>query len=272
MKKLDAALLLKTALSPTTNENAVRLLDTNMLLLPTIHLIAAVTKHGKTNMAANLVCSTLHNMQNKRVFVALNEETPSDFLIRCSCIMSGLSFAMWKGGRCAPQQKAQIAETAAKIVKRLDFPDEESINLGCLEDAEESVKTASLDPQISLVIFDYLQNVYLSKVYQAKNQYELSKLFGTKLKDIGKHTNCPVVVFGQLKDDKDAGFKSRIEGDSWFVNNVATGIELSADKLSKQSKLTVHIDRFQGRTHDEFFFNHQASGRLVSIASPGEQQ
>jgi replicative DNA helicase len=268
MKLKDSKNLLQSALNPTTNERAVSLLNTDMLLLPSVHFIAAVTKHGKTNLAANLACTTLDKVRDKKVFVALNEETAEDFLVRCGCILTGLSFSLWKSGKFMQQQKDKLGQALTQVVERLCFVDEEDKNMGCLEDVEQVLRKASHSDQISLVLFDYLQNVYLSKTYAGKTQYELSKLFGVRLKDIGKTAACPLVVFGQLKDDATAGFKSRVEGDSWFVNNVATGIELVADKALKQSKLIVQVDRFQGKTHDEYYFQHSPSGRLVIMAKP----
>jgi replicative DNA helicase len=267
MRLKDSNLLLQTALNPVTNDNAVKLLETDFMFLPGIHFIAAVTKHGKTNFAANLVCSVLREKPSKKIFVGLNEETAEDFIIRCGCIWTGLSFIAWKTRNFTSSQKQQLTEALHTIIHRVKFSDE-TMNLGCLEDVETTVRVASKNENVSLVIFDYLQNVYLSKNFPGKTQYEISKLLGVRLKDIGKTATAPIIVFGQLKDDSEAGFKSRVEGDSWFVNNVATGIELIADKHVKQSRAIVHVDRFQGRTHDEFYFQHQQSGKLTNTPNP----
>ena len=263
----DKLKLLEAAANPVSVQGAIKLLDTSFCFLPSVHFIAAVTKHGKTNFAANLTCSTLAQ-QDKKVFVAMNEETAPDFLSRCACIFTGFSFTSWKNGQCSSEQKRTLVAKMTDIVKHIDFVDDEIMNMGCIEDVVSAVKAASQNEQTALVIFDYLQNVYLSKDFPGKTQYELSKLLGTRFKDIGKTTQCPIVVFGQLKDATDMGFKSRVEGDSWFVNNVASGLELVADKLAKQSRIIIHTDRFQNRQHDEFHFKHSPSGRLVSIAKP----
>lgn len=267
MKLKDSKLLLTSAMNPTSSKNAVTLLSTTLMLVPSVHFIAAVTKQGKTNFAANLVASTLDTKSGK-IFVGLNEETAEDFVVRVACIKTGLSFPAWKSGKFTEQQRETLGRSLVAITERVVFADEETTNLGCFEDAVKIIRQAANSEKVSLVVFDYLQNVYLSREYPGKSQYELSKLFGVRLKDIGKTAVCPVVVFGQLKENNEAGFKSRVEGDSWFVNNVATGIELKAFKHNKQSQLIVQIDRFQGRTHDEFWFTHGVSGKLTQIEKP----
>lgn len=264
MKLKDIDALIASALSPKLHDNAVTLLGTEFLLLPSVHFIAAVTKQGKTNLAANMVCNVLTQFPEGKVFVGLNEETPEDFIIRCACIITNYSFSYWKANKLTEVQRADIATVLRNIAPRIRFADEESTNLGCLEDVVHSVKAAAHSDLLKLVVFDYLQNVYLSRKHPGKSQYELSKMLGTQLKDIGKTCSVPVVVFGQLKGEMDdVGFKSRVEGDSWFVNNVASGVELKAFKKEKISSLTVQIDRFQNMTHREFWFEHSHSGRLI---------
>lgn len=264
MKLKDTQKLIDEAMAPVEHGNAVTLLGTEFLLLPSIHFIAAITKQGKTNFAANLVCHVISEFPTEKVFVGLNEETPKDFIIRCACILTGISFSQWKANKCTTEQRSKINATLDRVTPRIRFADEEAVNLGCIEDVEKIIKEASHSELIKMVVFDYLQNVYLSKKFPGKTQYELSKVLGTRLKDIGKTCTAPVVVFGQLKGESEAGFKSRVEGDSWFVNNVASGVELKAYKADKLSRLTVQIDRFQNLTHADFWFEHQASGRLVA--------
>jgi hypothetical protein len=267
MRLKDTNALLEAALNPVANDNSLQLLNTDFVFIPGVHFIAAITKHGKTNFAANLVCSALREKPDKKIFVGLNEETAEDFVIRCGCIWTGLSFTAWKTKKFTSQQKQQLTDALRSVIHQVKFIDE-TMNLGCLEDVEATIRVASSNENVSLVVFDYLQNVYISRNFPGKTQYEISKLLGVRLKDIGKTAHAPIVVFGQLKDDAEAGFKSRVEGDSWFVNNVATGIELIADKHVKQSRVVVHVDRFQGRTHEEFHFQHQQSGRLDRIPNP----
>lgn len=262
----DAKKLLESALKPRLHEGSVGLLDTRFRLLPGVHMVAAVTKHGKTNLAANLVVSALSEHVSSKVVVGLNEETSEDFLMRCGSIVAGTSFGRWKLGQLSDADRRLLVTATEKILERVRIVDPEKINLGCMEDAAAVVKKASRADGVSLVVFDYLQNIYQSKVYPSSTPYELYKLFGVRMKDAGKLSRCPVVVFAQLKEasGEGASFKSRVEGDTWFANNVATGIELKADKRTLQSSLTVQVDRFQGMTHEIFWFDHKSSGRLVS--------
>jgi replicative DNA helicase len=262
----DPKKLLEAALRPKKYLGSVRLLDTGFRLLPTVHMIAAVTKHGKTNLAANLVVAALSEYPTGFSVVALNEETAEDFVARCACIRSNVSFRAWKMGSLSSENYAKFGTELAQVVERVRIVDSDQVDMGCMEDAARVVRKAARTPEVRLVVFDYLQNIYKSKAFPSSNPYELYKLFGVRAKDLGKHATCPVVVMAQLKEaSEDNGkFKSRVEGDTWFANNVASGIELKADKRSQQSTLTVQIDRFQGLTHEVFWFDHKESGRLVS--------
>lgn len=266
----DPKKLLESALKPRSTEGTLGLLGTPFRFLPTVHLVAAVTKHGKTNFAANLVVHALEEYADGKVVVCLNEETAEDFLLRCGCILADVNFGRWKLGQLDPKQQEKLKAAVERVMDRIRIVDSEKVDLGCMEEVTRWVGKAArtaTENGFRLVIFDYFQNVYKSKNRPGATPYELYKLLGVRLKDVGKKAQCPVVVFAQLKerrDEDDGGFKSRIEGDTWFANNVATGIELRADKRVSQSSLSVQIDRFQGMTHEVFWFDHRQSGRLVA--------
>lgn len=268
-KWLDIRALANEAVLPREEKATLTLLGAPYYLTPTVHFVAAITKHGKTNFAANLVRHALVTKEGA-VVAGLNEEPPLHFLARVACMDTDLSFADWLRGLLTEEQRATLAKSLELIVPRIHIVNEEVSDLGCLEEVESYLRESAQSTKVSLAIFDYMQNLNRSKDSPQSTPYELYKLFGMRVKDIGKKSNCPLVVFGQLKDNKsqEQGFKSRVEGDSWFVNNVASGLELCADKLNKRSCITVQVDRHQNSTHMEFWYSHLPSGKLVPAKSP----
>ena len=100
------------------------------------------------------------------------------------------------------------------------------------------------------IIIDYYQNISRSLNNPDFNQYHVQEQFANLL-DREKHAvGCPLIVFAQMRINKDQDSKERLEGRKIMFNKATDFYEMLIDKENNRSAFKCLKDRWLGKNGD----------------------
>lgn len=222
---------------------------------PNLIFIGARSGMGKSTFAANTVYKLMK--EGKKVLVISNEEMGVNVYNRVICLDKG-----WNVNNITnftSDQHAELKKFRAALYRsgRINVIDNsfsgyknatttlEGIKFILNNLKEKYVKTGKAD--YDAILIDYFQKINESKVMIGAKDWEvlgkLSEFLDTYYKDFP----APIVVFGQLKNDKEEGgddFEYRIKGGKSIHVVSTVCLELAPDKQKKCTDVKVHKNRW----------------------------
>lgn len=231
--------------------------------LPNFHLaqglvlVGAQSGNSKSTTAANLISGFLAE-STKDVIVISNEENIDSIYNRVACVKLQKSFTDYFLGRSPYAERQQIDALSQDMTARIEVVEDERWDMSMLEDVQAVLEhSAAPGSNIGLIVIDYLQTITQSRNDPDMDTFKVLKRFGLFLKDFGRKVGVPVVVFAQLKPEKECpDFQSRIQNDRTIYNHAFTAIEIRPDFKQMITTFKIHKDRFCGCQGKEVIMNY----------------
>ena len=212
-----------------------------------IVLIGACSGGLKTTSCATIISNYYHNY-TKDVLLICNEETTESALNRIACYHLGYNFSQVHTGRADEKTVEKVEEFAKTLAQRVQVIGvDENNDTTCIEDVQAILEYAAGESSIGLVIIDYLQTIAFSNTRPDAESIKVSKLMGHYLKDYGRRSQVPVIVFAQLhpkRDDDITAFSERVQNDKTFYNHVFFAFEIVPDFEGGTATFKVHKHRY----------------------------
>jgi nitrogenase subunit NifH len=239
-----------------------------------IILVGALTGTGKSTTAANLALGTIND--GKKVLLITNEEHPHHSYNRVSALQQGLSFG-------PEYNKDEITKKLFKdnikvLAKNMRVVHEnyggisgvtttiEGI-LGVLDQILDSYKKTG--EYFDTVIFDYYQNIKTSTENVNLNEFQVQRIFTSRLNQFKKLYPASFVVLAQMKPetkDKEGNivdFKTRIEGNKDISNIATCSIEMKARPEDRTTEWIIRKNRWQSDNSQARILTGWEKGRYV---------
>jgi len=232
-----------------------------------VTVFGGCTGRGKSTTNANILADFYGRYVDRQAFVITNEERSSDVLDRISCIILNYDFFAYRAGQLSPDVTKQVEDHSLDILtQRIEVVSAHKMDMTCLEDVIDVLQAAAVNPEINLILIDYLQTVSWSRVNRDANQYEISKSLGLFLKEYGRTAKIPVIIFAQvapLARDRNgqpvmADFSGRVQGDKTFANHAIMCVEILPDFEGRTTQFYIHKDRFGDRQGRSLTFDWRA--------------
>lgn len=241
-----------------------------MCLAPrSLCVIGAASGTGKSTFTANIAYPLFK--QGKKVLIIVNEETTQDVGIRIACLELGISIHKYKDKNLdalSKEDRDQVQSFLPQLrgsvdVIGLDYKSNSNFTT-TVEGLEKILDEAK--GKYDCIVIDYYQNICRSLSNPNLNQYQVQELFANLL-DREKHiVGCPLIVFAQMKTNKDQDSKERLEGRKILFNKATDFFEMLIDKENNRSAFKCLKDRWLGRNGDHIMIGYDA-GRFVEYDS-----
>jgi hypothetical protein len=225
-------------------------------------LIGGDTGDGKSTCCSSLIYSTVTRKnpatgRSGRCLVLTNEEDPSDYYNRVTCLVKGWRYAnhdqftdeqlktfrefipLWaKGG------KLTIISDTYKGVSGQTTSVEGIQNI--LESLIKDYENGK--PVYDAVFLDYYQNVRYSKMDPKLDEFMCQRKLAGILDAVKLRYPGPIVVFAQMKklvgEDDSTPFNVRLKGSKLICDKATFICELIPERQLLRSKWVVHKSRF----------------------------
>lgn len=216
--------------------------------------VSAETGTGKSTTVANLAFSHLKQRPGKKILIITNEEHPTDVLNRIVFLNEGW---VYTDHDQITEEQIQVCEKYYDALKtRINIIDDRRNGIGGTTTTVEGVesicnsllkKKNSGEEQYGLILIDYLQKIESSTKNDKEGWQNLRKV-GMNLDNFKLQYDAPLVIFGQLKADKndEKAYKERIEGWKGIANLATTSIEMVIDRENLRTEWRFRKNRFKG--------------------------
>jgi hypothetical protein len=235
----------------TALENALPFIgpsfDGKFHLTKGLTVIGAQTGRSKTTTACNVIARVIVHQPHKQVVVVSNESSTADYANLIACILLKQPHSQFCNGALPPQVASMVEEAARRLFKQLHVEDSSRADTSSLEGVKSVLEwAASPSSNVSLVLIDYLQNIVSSAAMPGAQPFEISKSFGTYLKDLARRAPLPIVVFGQMhpKTGTNSDYSSRFQNDRQFANHAFSFIEVVPNFETGVTEFIFHKARY----------------------------
>lgn len=224
----------------------------NYRLTQGLILVGALSGKSKSTTAANVVAGFLDH-SSRRAIVINNEELAGDAYDRISCIQLKTSFDRYRQGKLGTASKEEIQDQSGLLMDRVEvIAGDTRYDMTAAEDVISVLEYAADQKDVGLIVLDYYQTVSHSKENFEWDSYRVLKYVGDFLREYGRRSVVPVVVFAQLKPKSDAAdMQSRIQNDRTIYNQAFSVIEIRPDFETMVTTFEIHKDRYWGNAGRE---------------------
>lgn len=236
-------------------------------------LIGGDTGDGKSTCCANLIYSTITKKNPAtgkpgKVLVLTNEEDPSDYYNRITCLVKGWKYA--NHDQFTEEQLATFEDFIPKWAKdgRLSIIADTHNGIqgqttsveGIQNILESLIKDHENGKEVyDVVLLDYFQNVRYSKMDPKLDEFMCQRKMAGVFDSLKLRYPGPIVVFGQMKklvDEEDSTpFNVRFKGSKLICDKATFICEIIPERDLLRSKWKIHKSRFT-----EFMGKHIYTG------------
>lgn len=229
-------------------------------------LVGAKSGHSKSTTSSNIIAGFLKHKPDTQVLVISNEETTDAILNRVACIQLRKNYMEYFHKSMREEERQKVKERAVALTDRVVMASAAGWEMDTLEDVQAVLESCN-GTNIQLVVLDYYQNVNKSRDNPAWESFQVLKRFGSFLKDYGRKSSVPVVVFVQLREEG-ADFKDRIENDKTILNHAWNAVEIKPNFETKITTFKIHKQRFGHSQFNEVAMKY-VHGRYEMEGGPG---
>ncbi len=207
-------------------------------------LVGACPGSSKSTTAANLLAGFIRYRPNTKAVVVSNEESTDAVIHRTACVLLEKSYMAFHKGEMSRRDADSVRDTARKLLSRVIIVADKDWDTTCFEDVTTILKSCVLHG-ISMVVMDYYQTICHSRLEPELDHFKVLKLFGKFIREYGKDSPIPVVVFCQLAPKSSAPeFQSRVQYDKTIYNDAFNVIEIEPDFETKLTTFHIRKQRF----------------------------
>jgi replicative DNA helicase len=222
-----------------------------------IILVGARTGSGKSTLAANLLLSTIQQInpltgKNRKVLCISAEETLSQVFNRLTCLVKNYDYN--EQDEFTDEQKENLIKFIPRWAKNgvSVIGDDDSTCVASLEGLESILKNLlATKTYYDLIVIDYIQKFNTSSKNPMQNEYNVLK---AAMKILDKFKNVypgAIVVLSQLKaqnEEETLDFQTRLRGSSDIITPCTVALEMQIDSKLNKTRFIVKKNRYKGST------------------------
>ena len=206
-------------------------------------LVGARSGHSKSTTASNILAGFLTYRPDTIAIVLSNEENTDAIIHRTACVLLKKAYMAYHAGALDSKSIQDIRATALWILNRVVVVNDPVWDTTCLENVQGILESAATNGD--MVLIDYYQTINHSRDYPELEPFQVLKKFGSYMREYGRRSKVPVVVFCQLNPKSAAGeFQARIQNDKTIYNDAFNAVEIEPDFETCLTTFTVHKQRF----------------------------
>ena len=226
----------------------------------TLALIGARTGGGKSSLAANLITSTVRQINpitgnNRRVLLISSEELPITCYNRLTCHIKDMNFDAQD--EFTEEQKEVLVDYIAKWARAgVTILGEDDAHLTTSIEGIDSIfkKIIRADAHYDLILIDYIQKITTSRKNPSMKPHEVLRETMYLLDGYKNKLNSAIAVMSQLSSQKsgddavELDFQDRLRGCRDLITPSTVAIELVPFYSDHKSRFIIRKNRYKGST------------------------
>ena len=226
----------------------------------TLALIGARTGGGKSSLAANLITSTVRQINpitgnNRRVLLISSEELPITCYNRLTCHIKDMNFDAQD--EFTEEQKEVLVDYIAKWARAgVTILGEDDAHLTTSIEGIDSIfkNIIKTDAHYDLILIDYIQKITTSRKNPSMKPHEVLRETMYLLDGYKNKLNSAIAVMSQLSSQKsgddavELDFQDRLRGCRDLITPSTVAIELVPFYSDHKSRFIIRKNRYKGST------------------------
>lgn len=226
----------------------------------TLALIGARTGGGKSSLAANLITSTVRQINpitgnNRRVLLISSEELPITCYNRLTCHIKDMNFDAQD--EFTEEQKEVLVDYIAKWARAgVTILGEDDAHLTTSIEGIDSIfkNIIKADAHYDLILIDYIQKITTSRKNPSMKPHEVLRETMYLLDGYKNKLNSAIAVMSQLSSQKsgddavELDFQDRLRGCRDLITPSTVAIELVPFYSDHKSRFIIRKNRYKGST------------------------
>lgn len=218
--------------------------DGDFFLSQGLTLIGACSGQSKSTTAANILAGFIQYKPDTLAYVISNEEKVDTILHRTACVLLKESFFAFHGGSLNDKSRKAVEDKAIELLDRITIVEDPSWTTTSLEDVK-SICESAMNNGANMVLIDYFQTINHSKDHPTLEIFQVLKRMGIFLREYGRKSPVPIVVFCQLDPTSVATeFQRRVQNDKQIFNDAFNVVEIKPNFSTSVTEFIVHKQRF----------------------------
>ena len=226
----------------------------------TLALIGARTGGGKSSLAANLITSTVRQInpvtgQNRKVLLISSEELPITCYNRLTCHIKDMNFDAQD--EFTEEQKDVLVDYIAKWARvGVTILGEDDAHLTTSIEGIDSIfrNIIKTNAHYDLILIDYIQKITTSRKNPSMKPHEVLRETMYLLDGYKNKLNSAIAVMSQLSSQKsgdeaiELDFQDRLRGCRDLITPATVAIELVPFYSDHKSRFIIRKNRYKGST------------------------
>lgn len=228
-------------------------------------VIAGRPSMGKTSLSLNIGLNIIENEAKSIIFFSL-EMSKEQILYKLLSMKSKIPISNIRKGQIQQEEWINL-QKAGKLLAEARINIDDTANLSIMQIGVKVKNLIDADPEVSLLVIDYLQLIRISNHSFKNRNEELSEITRT-LKMLAKSVDMPILVLSQLNrnvegrvikrpllaDLRESGCLSQVTSILNFISHKRIYLPVTLVHVMKSSSLTGALVHKKNNHHIEYSY------------------